>query len=361
MRKLLSFVSILFFAFQAAFGVTVEATGEGLTYEEALKSAIRHAIEQAVGVDIYGMTKVSNGQLSTSITETYTRGLVKNYRVISKSRSGGIWSVTVIADIPQNAVLSFLSSPSVRHFFQKLCFNQRRIGILYVKRTDKDLPYDNVAARTIVNLLQDRLSLYLFRVFIPSLPPSLIQKLEDYQIVSTLSKKGDIDSVVLARITVFNQNFGYFTKLTVQLNLKAFDAKNGQVIAAVQKNLTKLFKVYPGEDYVNKMVIAEGKKAVNELVVKIVKVFRDRGCTTTYRLVFKGLSPEALDAVEDALDGLNLNYRLLKASPEETVYEIITDLSLRSLRHSLRRAFRSEGVKVYLTEIKGFTLIFKSF
>ena len=360
MKKAIFLLSGLFFVLQT-FAVTVVAQGSGITRERALKQALRNAIEQAVGVQIFSQTVVENMQLSKDILETYSKGAIENYQILKEEKREGFYTLWVRASVSDKVVESFFKNPAVQHFFQKLCFHKRRIGVLYVRRTNNDLPFNSVPARVLINLLQDRLTQYQFRVFISYLSPQEVQNLEDGELAREIARKENLDAVVLARITVLKQPLGYYQKLTVGVSLKAFDVNSGEFFASAYKEVTKLFMRDPGTSYIDKLVIELGKQKALALMGKVVDRFQTKGCTTTYTIVLRNVNPAIIDTFEGIMDDLELDYRIIKATPTYAEYEVLSDLDLRGLKRLLRKGLRREHLRIYPVRIENQKIVFEPY
>jgi hypothetical protein len=99
------FVASLAFAAEPAF-VTKEATGqasvkdgEPKAYDEAVKQALRSAVEQASGVMITADTVTLNSQLVRDQVYARASGYVKKFDVVSKKVEKGVLTVVVKAEV----------------------------------------------------------------------------------------------------------------------------------------------------------------------------------------------------------------------------------------------------------------------
>jgi len=72
--------------------VLVEAEGQGMTEEEALKAALRDALEKGGKQEIFSNTQVENFQLIHDTIISRAQGLVKDYKIIEKKKvvGGGV-------------------------------------------------------------------------------------------------------------------------------------------------------------------------------------------------------------------------------------------------------------------------------
>ena len=103
--------AVLLLAASAAFAadpavVTKEATGQAAVkdgeqkaYDEALKAALRSAVEQAAGVLITADTLTLNSQLVRDQVYARASGYVKKFDVVSKKVDKGVMTVAIKADV----------------------------------------------------------------------------------------------------------------------------------------------------------------------------------------------------------------------------------------------------------------------
>ena len=359
MRLLVFF--IVLFATLSGFGLTVVAEGSSLTCGKAEQNALRNAIQQAVGVNLYSETVVKNMQFLKNEIETYTRGMIKSYTVLKKTNSDGICNIVIKANVSEAKVEEFLNSKALQYFFQKLCFHRRKIGVYYVKRTNEDLPFNSVPARSLIDLLQDRLSKYQFRVFISYLNPKEVQNKEDGQLAMEVSKRDDIDVAVLARITETVHKVGEFYEVSFIVSLKAFDANEGEFFASVQKQLTKPFFSLPSEGYLNRLAVRFGQEQALRLISKVVNNMENKGCKTTYTVILRNVNPKIIAIVEDTLDNAEIDYDIRKETPNFAEYEITSELSLKDLKKFLRKTFRKAKLNLFPVKVEGQTIVFEPF
>src|SRR5437763_179613 len=66
--------------------VVVEAQGEGMSKDEALKAALRAALEQGGKQEIFSNSKVENFQLMHDTIITRAAGIVTDYQVVSEGK-----------------------------------------------------------------------------------------------------------------------------------------------------------------------------------------------------------------------------------------------------------------------------------
>jgi hypothetical protein len=79
----------------------VTATGEGTSKDDAIQSALRRAVEQGVGVLIKSSTRVEDFQVMEDKIYSHSQGYVSKYDVLSSSKKGGEYTVTVKAVVDE--------------------------------------------------------------------------------------------------------------------------------------------------------------------------------------------------------------------------------------------------------------------
>jgi hypothetical protein len=84
---------------------TVTATAEGYNRDDALKQALRKALEQGAGVQLAGYSQVENYALARDTIYSRAAGIIRDFHVLSeKEVANGFWEVTVEATVRPDAV-----------------------------------------------------------------------------------------------------------------------------------------------------------------------------------------------------------------------------------------------------------------
>lgn len=95
--------------------VSLVANGTGNTKEEAIKNALRSAIEQAYGTFVSANTTVLNDDLIKDEIVTVSSGNIKSYRELSESQlSSGLYDVTVQAVVSIDQLTKFAQSKGMQ-------------------------------------------------------------------------------------------------------------------------------------------------------------------------------------------------------------------------------------------------------
>ncbi len=86
----------------SALAKSVTVTGEGATAAEAENDALRRAVENTLGVLIDSSTLVEKNTVIQDQIYTQSRGFVTDYRITNRQQVGGIWQVTINAEVDDN-------------------------------------------------------------------------------------------------------------------------------------------------------------------------------------------------------------------------------------------------------------------
>lgn len=129
MKKITVFIFILTFALldnvysQDNKTVTITVTGDGITQNDALQSALRNAIEQAFGTFISSNTQILNDELIKDEIVSISNGNIQAYNIISEIQtSAQNWNTTVKATVSVDKLTSFCESKGVNVEFKGSLF-----------------------------------------------------------------------------------------------------------------------------------------------------------------------------------------------------------------------------------------------
>ena len=121
MKKLLSFVTTLFFAittFAQVDEATITVIGTGIDEERATLQALRSAIEQTFGAFVSANTTILNDSLIQDEIVSVSTGNVKKYEKIAvATMPNGHVSVSLTATVSVNKLISFVESKGVKAEF----------------------------------------------------------------------------------------------------------------------------------------------------------------------------------------------------------------------------------------------------
>ena len=94
--------------------VTLITSGTGNTKEEAIRNALRSAIEQAFGTFVSSNTEVLNDELIKDEITTVSTGNVKSYKELTVNQSNGIYDVSVQAIVSIDQLTKFAQSKGMQ-------------------------------------------------------------------------------------------------------------------------------------------------------------------------------------------------------------------------------------------------------
>ncbi len=116
--------------------VIVDGEGEGLSKEEALKAALRDALEKGGKIEIFSDTKVENFQVMHDTILSRAEGIIKDYKVLEEKKVvGGTWKVKIKAKVSKSALAT--SWGEVQNVVNQI--GRPKILVWINERIDKEL------------------------------------------------------------------------------------------------------------------------------------------------------------------------------------------------------------------------------
>ena len=107
-KKIFYLVMILTLLFcQVAWAKDVIVDGYGPSRDDAIRDALRLAVEQAVGTLVDSQTVSNNNQIITDEIYTKSQGFVRDYHIIKEHNTGGTYTISanVSVDVEPNSAL----------------------------------------------------------------------------------------------------------------------------------------------------------------------------------------------------------------------------------------------------------------
>jgi len=340
--------------------------GKGRTEQEAINNAIKKAIEQTLGTYITSRSYVMQGSLIYDHISSSSAGYVKSYTVLSKKRDmfSDICQIklrVVVDDIKmKDAVEQFMRDHKFQQAFQKTSFNERRVMVVYVPRTEFDLPGNSKAVKTVIDLIEDRLIKMGFRVFLP-LQTEGFRGMGKEELINIAQKNsGDVIIMVSFDANKRPATDGYYI-ISSTLTLKAYDVSTKELFANVQhrgKTISRNGR-YNVQDSTARVAIKIAPDAVDTLVKKIVKRFSSVRQKFVL-LVLKDVDPKLQNKVEDeVLIRFGWRYRIVTQRPKYMEIEIFSDIDPTSMRWILKKQFKKAGIlSLQPIEMKGSRIVF---
>ena len=361
---------LLGLAVGAAWAESVDAVGTGRTKDEAIQKAVHAAVEQALGAYIKSDTRVQQGELVYDSIISSSAGYVRSYHVLAEGQDPieDTYKVKIRAEVDghklKSALEEFLKDPRFQKTFQKTSFDQRRVVVMYQKGGEGALSSDSFGVKTLLDLVQDKLSGYGFRVFLEDQLTRIRSKASDLMVDEEtsieLARQEAADAVVLASINggTMQTSDGY-TIIRVTVTLKVFDVTSGELFANVQERDKTLSRggSFGLSDDVSRAAIKAGSPAVDRLVQKVVELFslkRDKFVV----LMIRDVPLDTQDQIEDMLATLGWKYRISSQTGTYMELEIFDVGSPTDVRRGFRKALQEKNLQLTPVEIKGSRLIF---
>lgn len=355
---------------QPALAVKVTAVGAGPTKQSAINAAVRAAVEQALGTYMTSDTKVDKGRLDWDRITSSSAGYVKGYDVLAEGKDPveDIFKVKLAVEVDEHKLQSFaeefFKDARAQKAFQQTTFDNKRVIVLYARRTKGDLEYSTKGVMTIMDLVQDRLAKYGFRVFLPDqlarIKGRLGEMIIDEETAIGLARQENGDVVVVVTIDAAKQKTqdGYFIIYST-LTLKAFDCTTGELFANVQNRQKTMSQ---GGDYgiadgVSRVAIKVGGPASDQLVKKIVERFSGQR-QKFHMIAVQNISMQGQDKLEDILNELGWKYRVNSQTGSYIEFEIFSDDDTTGVRRAFSRALKKHDLNIVPKDMKGSRVVF---
>ncbi len=366
----LFFLVFALFSF-ASYATEITVIGEGGTRQAAINNAIRNAVEEALGTYITSSTQVGQGKLIYDRITSASAGYVKSYKVLAEGRDPvtdtyKVKLVVIVDDIKlKSAVEEFMQSPQFQRTFQQTKFEERRVVVVYKPRTGLDLPYNSKAVQSVMDLIEDRLAGYGFRVFLPDqlrrIRGRAAEMVVDEETAIEIARQEAGDAVVIVSFDAGKRPTpdGYYI-IYATLSLKAYDATTGELFANVQdrgKTITRGGE-YGLADGVARVAIKIGPRCVDRLTKKIVTRFSGSRAKFVV-LIFRNVSPINQDKIEDILEEIGWRYRIARQTGSYMEVEVFSEADPTSVRRIMRKRLKTAGLSIIPAEMAGSRVIFE--
>lgn len=235
----------------------ISAGGTATARDQALEDALRKAVEQAVGAMIASETMVANYQVLSDHIYSRTHGYVTNYEVVSEKAEGGLYEVTIQAQVADGMIKNDLAALGLLMARK----NMPRVMLMVAEQNvgQEQLVYwwsvfaghsDVVARQADLTVTENTLMQILGEkgfVLIDSSVPKKQTKISNAYRVASLSDAAirDIGQMFDAEIVVFGKSLAKLsgsvmgtTMKSVQadVSLRVVNTDTGQVIASATEH-----------------------------------------------------------------------------------------------------------------------------
>lgn len=366
MKKSINLISLIFclMLYLTSFSLAIEVTaiGEGHTRQEAINNGIRVAIEKALGTYIKSQTEISQGRLIYDRIVSASAGYVRNYKVLVEGKDPitDIYKVKLLVFIDdyklKNVLKKFKEDPRFRRVFQEIQFEEKRIIVIYMPRTSFDLPANSKAVQTVMDLIEDKLVEYGFRVFLHN----KIWQIQDEKAAIKVAREEGGDVVILVSLdTGIRSTYDGYYLIKATLTLKAYDVTTGELFANVQDtNKTITWgSDYGIQDGVTRIVLKIGPRCVNNFIRKIVNRFSTIRAKFVV-LIFRNISPNDQDKIENLLNEIGWRYRIAYQTGNYIEIEIFCEADPASVRRVIRKRLKAAGLSFIPIEMVGSKITF---
>ena len=363
----------LFFSLLCGVGWAIETTavGEGRTRQEAVNNAIRAAVEQALGTMVKSQTQVSQGKLVWDRIASASAGYVNSHQVLAAGKDpiSEMYRAKVRVNVDDHKLKSaldeFLKDPRAQRTFQETSFDERKIVVVYQPRTGFDLPANSKGVQTIMDLIQDKLSSYGFRVFLPDqlvrIKAKSSEMVVDEEDAIGLARQEAADAAIVVSFDAAKRpTADGYNMILCTLSLKAFDTTTGELFANVQDRDKTISRGggYGVQDGVARAAIKVGPRTVDRMVKKIVNRFSTKRAKFV-ALIFRNISVKNQNAVEGLLEEIGWRYRVARQTGKYIEIEIFSEADPTSVRRTIRQAINKNGLPLSPSEMIGSRVVFR--
>ena len=373
MRKIsiLSVLALLVFS-TVSLAITVEVVGSGPTRQAAINSALRAAIEQAIGTFVQSNTRVNMGRLDYDRIITSSAGYINSYDVIAEGKDPveGVYKVKLRVSVndyklKEDFFSRFKRDPRAQKAFVKSRLDSKRVVVLYSKRTHNSLPYGTMPVKEVIDRIEDKLAGYGFRVFLPEQIARIKNRATelaiDEETAIQIARQEDGDVVVLVDVQAGKRPTpdGFYI-IYATVSMKAFDVTTGELFANVVRRGKTIARggSYGIEEGAARAVEKIAPKAVDKLVKKIVS----RLSTSHEKFVvfiFRDVPPEVQLQLQDLFaNQLGWDFRVARQYGTYLEVEVFSEMDPTSANLSFYRAIKKAGIPLSLVEMKGSRIMY---
>ena len=160
---------------------TIYSGNTGSAKNQALKNALRQAVEQGVGVFIDSNTLSQNYEVVKDEILSTSEGFVSGYDMVREgTKNGGtVYEVVLKVEVEEGRIKNKLSALRILH--QKM--GNKRLMLIYQSSDPHAVPRDNGAVQTTFGVVRDEFSRKGFRMFNESVMKEVYRAIEQETIV----------------------------------------------------------------------------------------------------------------------------------------------------------------------------------
>ena len=381
--KIISFVSVILILQMnpvSVFSKTLEVTGSATIYSgnagsaknQALKNALRQAVEQGVGVFIDSNTLSQNYEVVKDEILSTSEGFVSSYDIVREGTTSGgsVYEVTLKVEVEEGRIKDKLSALRILH--QKM--GNKRLMLIYQSSDPHAVPRDNGAVLTTLGVVRDEFSRKGFRMFNESVMKEVYRAIEQEAIVdrpvdSLIAMALDQRAEILVRMEMIggkrDKKGGAFYAVKSTVRLGVYEASSGRQIADTVAEGKELSASKPGPYDWYKMLSKAGKRsgaeAARQAIIRIADYYQQSGeVGNAFMMVFRNYNYETEDRILDYLENTPGFQQLteLKNTRGYLEIELFSSQQKSRLRRKIIRDLKDQEIELAVQSISGNRLIF---
>ena len=336
---------------------------ESSARKQALKNALRNAVEKGVGLLLDAKTEVKNWQVIKDEVYSTARGYVTKYKTVKDERVGNVWFVEIEAEVASAKLKDKLGNLRILH--KKM--GNKRLMVIYKANHPKAQESDHPSALASLAGLQMSLTESGFRLF----DKRSLDRLYDPERTSgawlKVAAEQQVDILIEFEVvaTGASRPGQIFQAAKAQVISKVYDVSTGRMISSQMASQKQIFKGRVGGFEWSGALSKAGDKAAKlnaEKVTNDIASFYqstgDQG--NAYFLRFVGFTEDEEDKLLDALEALEgyQSQSELKNSEHLLEVEYFSSQDKSRLRRKLKLAAKGQKVRLKSKEISGNRMVF---
>jgi len=251
--------------------VTGEAAGDSLqSYDEALKDALRKAVEMGVGVFVSGDTYTKNYELISDKIFSQARGYIEDYEIISKMVENGIYKVTIRATVSTKKIETTLRDLNIL----KDILGYPRLMVIGFEKIDGELSDGASAQNQIEKVFLDKGFDMVDKFTVEEIKERdfKINQLDNINLAATLGKRYGAEVVLIVNAFADFQQEVEEYGVQIRFYNGNVQAKIVDVDTARLITTESITEIGRARDSLERA----GKKIAPKLMEKIVQAWRER-------------------------------------------------------------------------------------
>jgi len=341
---------------------------EGSARNQALRNALRDAVQQGVGLLLDSQTIVKNWAVIRDEVYSSARGYVKNYTVLKDEKQNDVWYIEIDAEVASADIKDKLSDLRILH--QKM--GNKRLMVIYRPEHPDALDPKHSAVLSALTVIPGELNQSGFRVFdqrsLGHITSKISQSGGTTEAWRKIADQNQVDMLVEFELVAGKKkpfSRSAFSAAKVGIRLRVYDVSTGRLVSNTQSEQKQMTNARVGSfDWENALTKAgskAGKMAIVEAMKNIVAFYQSVGdIGNSFLIVFKEFSEDEEDMILDILENMEGYQSLseLENIPFLLRVEYFSTLDKSRLRRKIRLAGKENKIKIRTKEISGNRFIF---